>query len=377
VEPLRSTSRFVVLIPAYKPGPDFPSLVFNLIANGVERIVIVDDGSGWEYRSRFDLVALRPQVRLCRHAVNLGKGAALKTGINTILCEYADTSIVVTADADAQHHPSDILRVAQFAEAHPQSLVLGVRSFSGNIPLRSRFGNEATKIAMRVIVGQKLTDAQTGLRAIPYHLLPQLLKLAPQGYDFELDMLLETKEKRIPILEVPIQTIYLDGSASSHFDPILDSMRIYFVLFRFALASMCTALIDNLLFSLIFLRSGSITKSQIAARTVAMIFNFLIVKRVVFKSNRRPWRELVEYVALVAGSGAVSYGLIRILMTYLGLSVLRSKLLAEAILFSVNFLVQRDLIFAGGEEAAQRVEAERLLRASAALTDRIASQPRD
>ena len=67
-------SDFAVLIPAYKPGPDLPGLVADLIRLGVERIVVVDDGSGVWFRSRFDEVAAHPQVRVCRHAINLGKG---------------------------------------------------------------------------------------------------------------------------------------------------------------------------------------------------------------------------------------------------------------------------------------------------------------
>src|SRR5581483_6726674 len=105
-------SCFVVLIPAYRPGPDFPALVAKLIGLGVERIVVVDDGSGAWFRARFDEAAAHPQVRVLRHAINLGKGAALKTGINGILCDYPGTSTVVTADADGQHAADDVVAVA-------------------------------------------------------------------------------------------------------------------------------------------------------------------------------------------------------------------------------------------------------------------------
>src|ERR1700744_4512427 len=106
---------FVALIPAYKPGPDFPALIADLVRLGVKRICVVDDGSGPWFRARFDEVARLPQVDVVRHAVNLGKGAALKSGINAILCEFPDVGAVVTADADGQHAPEDILAVAQMA----------------------------------------------------------------------------------------------------------------------------------------------------------------------------------------------------------------------------------------------------------------------
>jgi glycosyltransferase involved in cell wall biosynthesis len=356
--------RFVVLIPAYKPGPEFPSLVRDLLSRGVRHIVVVDDGSGPEFRPRFAEAAEHPQVRLCRHAINLGKGAALKTGINAILCEYAQTSVVVTADADHQHHPDDIVAVGQFGEAHPEALIMGVRSFSGDVPLRSRLGNLLTRGAMHAVVGQRLTDTQTGLRAIPYHFLPTLLKVVPQGYDFELDMLLQCREKRVIVMELPIRTIYLERNASSHFNPLLDSMRIYFVLLRFATVSTATAIIDNGLFSIIFFSTSNLVLSQICARIAAMLFNFAVVKRMVFKSHGRPLRQLLGYTALVAVSGTISFGLIRMFVTHFGMGVLRAKLFAEAILFFANFLVQRDVIFTASD-TPERAETERQLRAAA------------
>ena len=344
---------FVVLIPAYKPGPDFPGLIADLIRLGVARITIVDDGSGPWFRTRFDEAAAHPQVRIVRHAINLGKGAALKTGINAILCDYPNTQVVVTADADGQHAADDIVAVAQTACANPGALVLGSRVFAKDVPFRSKLGNNATKVVLRIVAGQKLSDTQTGLRAIPAHLLPDLLKIPSQGYEFELDMLLLSRNKRLRLLEKPIRTIYLDGNSSSHFNPLLDSMRIYFVLLRFAMISMCTAVLDNLLFSAWYLYSGNKAASQIVGRLGAMTFNFATVKRMVFNSRGRVLREFLQYAALVAVSGTISYGMIVLFTSRLGMGVLKAKLLAEGILFLANFLVQRDIIFTGGREAAQ------------------------
>ena len=343
---------FVVLIPAYKPGPDFPGLISDLVRLGVERICVVDDGSGVWFRARFDETAQHPQVQIVRHAINLGKGAALKAGINAILCDFPDVSVVVTADADGQHAPEDIIAVAQKACENPGALVLGSRVFAEDVPLRSKLGNNATKIVLRIVAGQKLSDTQTGLRAIPAHLLPDLLKVPSQGYEFELDMLLLSRNRRLRILEQPIRTIYLHGNASSHFNPLLDSMRIYFVLLRFAMISMCTAVLDNLLFSVVYAYTGSKGLSQIVGRLGAMAFNFTSVKRMVFNSRGRLLREFLQYAALVAVSGTVSYLLIVLFTSRFGIGVLKAKLLAEGMLFLANFLVQRDIIFTGDETPA-------------------------
>jgi putative flippase GtrA len=129
-------------------------------------------------------------------------------------------------------------------------------------------------------------------------------------------------------------------------------MRIYFVLLRFALISMCTAVIDNLLFSACYLYTGNKLTSQAVGRLGAMSFNFAAVKRMVFNSRGRALREFLQYAALVAVSGTLSYGLIVLFTTHLSMGVLKAKLVAESILFLANFLVQRDLIFTSGGQPA-------------------------
>jgi putative flippase GtrA len=275
---------------------------------------------------------------------------------------------VVTADADGQHAPEDILSVAAAAAANPGALVMGARQFSGHVPFRSKLGNNATKIVMRIVSGQRLSDTQTGLRGIPARLLPDLLKTPSQGYEFELDMLLLTRNQRVPIVEQPIRTIYLDGNASSHFNPLLDSMRIYFVLLRFTLISMFTAVIDNLLFSACYLYTGNKLTSQAIGRIGAMTFNFATVKRMVFNSRGWVWREFLEYTALVAISGTVSYGMIVLFTAHFSMGVLKAKLLAEGILFLANFLVQRDIIFTGGSGPEALAESGNPLPAATSPT---------
>ena len=119
------------------------------------------------FAATFAAAARFPNVQLLRHAVNLGKGAALKTAFNYVLCAMPDAAGVVTADADGQHAPEDIARVAEALAAQPDALVLGARAFGADVPLRSRFGNIVTRGIMHALLGRKLADTQTGLRGIP------------------------------------------------------------------------------------------------------------------------------------------------------------------------------------------------------------------
>ena len=88
-------------------------------------------------------------------------------------------------------------------------------------------------------------------------MLPHLLRLEANGYDFELDMLIAVRQQAIRIAEVPIRTIYEPGNRTSHFNPLLDSMKIYFVLLRFSSVSLMTAALDTLVFYLAYRRLGN------------------------------------------------------------------------------------------------------------------------
>jgi glycosyltransferase involved in cell wall biosynthesis len=343
--PLESGVRIALLIPAYQPSPALIDLVQTLCDGKWEAIVVVDDGSGPEYTWLFKKIAELPKVKIIPHAVNLGKGSALKTGINAILCAYPGLAGIVTADADGQHDPADIRQVASRFQESPEALVLGVRSFKGTVPLRSRVGNEITRLIMRAVVGQSLTDTQTGLRVIPRTLLAKLLTVSSSGYEFELEMLIAVKHLRIELIEQPIRTIYESGNRSSHFQPLRDSMRIYFVLLRFALISLTTAALDNVVFYVLFHMTGNILESQVGARCAAVLFQYPCVRRAVFISNERHRILLPRYLLLVAANAALSYAGIELLTRVALLGVFPAKIAVETILFIANFAIQRDFVF--------------------------------
>lgn len=343
--PARAAVEVVVLIPAYQPGEALSRLVGELLESSLEALVIVDDGSGAAYESLFAQLAAHDRVYLLRHAVNLGKGAALKTGMNFALVNFPSCRGVVTADADGQHDAADILRVAEALRQDSHALLLGVREFRRDVPLRSRLGNTVTRALLYLVAGQKLADTQTGLRGIPAALAAHLLRVPSTGYEFELDMLMACKYQGFPVAQMPIRTIYENGNKSSHFHPIFDSMRIYFLLLRFSVLSLATAILDNVIFAVSLGYTGSIARSQFLARLVAMMFNYAGARGAVFHSRQRHAVVFPKYAALVAINGLLSYAMLEFLHLRLGLRAISAKLIAEGILFIANFAIQRDFVF--------------------------------
>jgi len=335
-----------VLIPAYKPSEALAHLVGDLVSRGFERILIVDDGSGPFYDPLFRSLLRHPQVTLLRHEINRGKGEALKTGLHYLLASHPAATGAVTADADGQHLPEDIERVARcLAGSGGSTLVLGARSFGPAVPLRSRLGNLITAAAMRWICGLRLADTQTGLRGIPRTLAARLLETKTSGYEFELDMLLMSKHSGFALAEVPIATVYRDGNRSSHFHPLRDSMRIYFVLLRFMLVSLATAVIDNAVFRLVLHLAPTLPEAQLAARLAANSFQYPAARRAVFHSGQPHRRLLPRFLAVAAAHAVISYAAIAWLAGAHGLPLFPAKIAVETALFPLNFLLQRDWVF--------------------------------
>ena len=166
---------------------------------------------------------------------------------------------------------------------------------------------------MRWIIGQRISDTQTGLRGIPLAMIPRLLVIPHHGYEFELEMLLVCKYEGIRIRETGIQTIYLDGNRSSHFNPLLDSFRIYFVLLRFTVGVADLGRLGQPCFR------GGLSGAGRTWRRLRLPVGFWPRcstfwgnRNTVFRSREQIGRTLPKYLLLVAVSGGMSYGLIQL-----------------------------------------------------------------
>ena len=246
---MKDTADVAVLIPAYKPEGQFVDLVRELAEIGVS-VYVVDDGSGEAYADRFS-EAERFGARLLRHDVNLGKGRAIKTGLEAIMRDGTPFRGVVTADADGQHCVEDILRVAAAVTQNGRGLVIGVRAFDKDVPAQNMLGNGMTRLVYALSTRIVCHDTQTGLRGFPRDIWQSLLEIAGEHYEYEMNMLLKVRELGCDLVEVPIKTIYIDANTGSHFKPLMDSLRIYGVILRYSSYKIVSFLVDYFIFSVL------------------------------------------------------------------------------------------------------------------------------
>ena len=241
-------------------------------------------------------------------------------------------------------------RVIETAAAHPSSLVLGVRQFDKSVPARSRFGNRFTRAVFSAISTTKVTDTQTGLRAFDCSLLDFMLEIPGERYEYEMNMLLYCGKKGIPILEVPIQTVYLDAhNTSSHFNAVKDSLRIYIEIIKFASSSLIGFAVDYAVFMLLVSLTAVIPYhlilSNIAARIVSASVNYRLNKHVVFSGKKSTSHTMPQYTMLAAAILFSNSVVLSLFDEILGLPPHFAKPLTELVLFIISFTVQALVIF--------------------------------
>ena len=375
----KDLKNIAVVIPAYKPDKALMGFSQELLTKGFGEIIVVDDGSGKEYSDVFTQVK-NAGCLLLEHDVNKGKGRALKTAFEYILREKPYISAVVTADADGQHLIKDIIKVGQKTLETDNALVIGGRVFSGKVPLRSRLGNAITRGVFNFVSGQRVHDTQTGLRGIPINSLEKISKLVGERYEFEMNMLLEAKLLKLKIVEIEIETVYIDDNSSSHFNALTDSWKIYKQIFMFSGATIYRHIImfggssliafgiDYALFSLLtiivpklfiemppqkvveflglsFRYYPDVLIATLAARAVSSTVNFFINRNVVFaKKDGSILKHAISYyllvIIIIVANNFIITGLISV-----GLNVYLAKIITEAILFICSFFIQKRFIF--------------------------------
>ena len=341
-----------ILIPAYNPDEKLLALLKELDGK-FGGIVIVDDGST-KGREIFPEAAKYAEKVLV-HEKNRGKGAALKTGF-----AYIGDRDVITVDADGQHKPADIAKIAKALETQRDGLVLGVRSFTGKVPFRSRFGNFWTRLFFFLMTGLSIRDTQTGLRGIPSGLLKRIAAIPGDRYEYEMAMLADAKSHDSRPVQIPIETVYIDENATSHFNPLLDTVRIYRSLLQFCLSSVMGFLLDYIIFIVVtkalaaaenpMPRRDYILAGIVSARTVSALFNYFYNRFVVFRVKNTSGRHtsFLKYFALVIVVGALSYALtasLSALVDLRGAATAWLKAVADTLLFVLSYLVQKKFVF--------------------------------
>lgn len=345
-----------IVLPSLNPDAKFGKVIDGLLENKFSRIVIINDGSDEVHSSWFDKAAEHPECTILRHEENKGKGRGLKTAFEYIVENMPEVAGVITIDGDGQHLVGDIIACGNAMLAHEDKVIMGCRDFNvPGVPARSVAGNKTTARMFRIAYGIKLSDTQTGLRAIPARYLKRFCGIKGERFEYETNMLLQMKRMGIGFVEQPIETVYDGDNSGSHYNAVKDSWRIFKVMFKFLLSSGASTLIDLGAFYLIMrifganLGKSAALVATVIARLLSSFINFNTNNSVVFENKGHYKRSMLRYYCLCIPQMLVSAGLVTLINSLFAntapIIVTLIKFVVDTGLFFISYGIQREWVF--------------------------------
>jgi len=200
-----------VVVPAYNEEKMIGNTLRKLKNEGYKNIIVVDDGS----RDDTYNIAKEEGAIVCRHIINRGLGGALGTGIKCAL--LYNPKVIITFDADGQHDPKDIEKVAKPILEDDYDVAIGSRLMDENevknMPKIKRIGNWGLNFLTYLMGGHFITDSQSGLRAFSNKSAKIIIEqLKSNKYEVSSEFVVLIKRNNLKFKEVPIKTIYTDYS---------------------------------------------------------------------------------------------------------------------------------------------------------------------
>jgi len=203
-----------IVIAAYNEEKKISNVIKDIKKQGYNNVVVVDDGS----KDKTYKIAKKENIIVLKHIINLGKGAAIKTG-----CDYAikkGAKILILIDADGQHEPKEIPRFIKALQN--VDIVFGYRKFNKNMPKILKIGNLGLNLFTKLLFKINLRDTQSGYKAIKTKIYKKI-KWTSNNYSMETEIIAKVGENKLRYSQIPIKTIYLDKSKGT---TIRDGIKI-------------------------------------------------------------------------------------------------------------------------------------------------------
>ena len=350
-------SDVVIAIPTKEASSGLLPLLKDLKRNGYQHIVIVDDGCDKSRGWIFEEARTNYECDIIHHVIHLGKGRSLKNAFNYILRHYSDKAGIITVDDAGRHCIEEVNRCVEVMNAYPDDLILGCRDFKNKeFSKLSRLANKLSRKLIKILTGIDVADAMTGLRGMNMELAKRMLTVEGEQLDYEINMLLESKEKNISIQDFPITVEYQGQELSSSYTPLTYSIKPYLVFMKYTITSIVATVFDFLIFSTAVaslkwvIPVYYIIVSTIIARVCSSLINFYLSKNAVFKNDESAAPMMVRFFSLAGIQMILSAVLVTLIYRVLPITETVVKIIVDSALFVTFYPMQREWVFSNGND---------------------------
>ncbi|WP_026526486.1 bifunctional glycosyltransferase family 2/GtrA family protein [Butyrivibrio sp. VCD2006] len=345
-----------VIIPAYKPNDNLINLVSDLSENGFSKIIIVDDGNGPQMAGFFEHIEQKFNATILHHSVNLGYGRSLKTAFNHALLNCDDLKGCIISDCNGIYKISDICKCARLLADNPESLILTNRDKSqSEIKLSNKITNTIFTYSYRFLFGLTVNDSQSILKGIPAKYMKKLLKVIGEGYSFDTNIIVYTKNYHIDVIETDLETSFSSRKKTEKYRTLRESFFIYVNFATYMLISIWATLVDIILFTLLCTVLGRFSLlgrhqiyiyiSTIIARIISATMSYNFNYRFVFKKKHGKKETFKRFVIVAGCQMLISAILVSTIHRYVGGEEVLIKIPTDFVLFFVAYQFNRRFVF--------------------------------
>uniref|UniRef100_A0A4W5LPB8 Glycosyltransferase 2-like domain-containing protein n=1 Tax=Hucho hucho TaxID=62062 RepID=A0A4W5LPB8_9TELE len=211
--------KICVIVPTYNNHKTLKRVLDSVLLY-TSNVIVVNDGSTDSTAQILEAYSHLVQIH---HSKNTGKGMAIRNAFKKALDLNYDYAI--TIDSDGQHFASDIPSFIAALEKDADVLLIGSRNMTQeNVPKKSSFGNKFSNFWFWFETGNKLEDTQSGFRLYPLRKIP--VSYFTNKFEFEIEVIVRSAWKDIPVKNIPVQVLYDPEERVSHFRPFKDFTRI-------------------------------------------------------------------------------------------------------------------------------------------------------
>ena len=313
-----------------------------------DTVLAVDDGSTDDTLEEIR----RTGCLWIRSEKNEGKGLALKRAFEAILQAGSGPvkgtyEYIVTLDGDGQHRPEEIPNLLRRAEEGHSDIVVGVRRVE-KMPLKSKIGGAFSRALFQATLSTSIPDTQSGFRVVRTEALRTIFdKVAWGRYETEMDMLCRGLSEGLSIDTAPIQTIYFEKNRLTHFRPLIDSMKVLMVLFRYTLVSLAVTAVDLSAYgAIIAFDPDSYVSANIWSRIASVVCHFLLARHFAFLVHGGySVAEVVRYLMVVLVNLSVTMWMIWVLVDQFGMPAFLAKVASQTVAFFGTFVLLKVFVY--------------------------------
>lgn len=361
-----------IVIPCYNEESSLKTClkrVFAALGNFINlEIIIVDDCSqDRSYEIAKQLSQQHPEIKICQHQVNQGKGAALRTGF-----AHATGDFVAVQDADLEYDPNDLRKLVQPLMDGYADVVLGSRFLTTQerrvLYYWHTLGNKFLTTLSNIFTDINLSDMETCYKIFRREII-QSIDIKENRFGFEPEIVAKIAHKGYRIYEIGIsyhgrtyeegkkigwkdgfRALYCIIHYNAHQLPTIVQLAMYFLIGGFS--ALC-----NLVFFSLLLKVTGVTAAALGAFFAAGLVNYWLCIHFLFEhqANFKSKQELIAYLLLVSTIGIIDMELTRHLIAT-NHQPIHAKLIATAVSFVFNFLGRKFVIFRKGKHIDQPTE---------------------